>query len=562
MRSVRTWWPRWWPTGPEFRWARCCGTRQTTIVHLEDHLKDRIKGQDLALAAIAEGIRSSKAGIKAPGTPMGVFLLVGPSGVGKTESGLALAELLFGGERNVVTINMSEFQESYSVSSLIGAAPGLVGYGEGGRLTEAVRQQPYSVVLLDESEKAHIDVMNLFYQVFDKGSLTDGEGKEVNFKNTVMMLTSNLGTDVIQEMTLEDEMPPYDAVISAVRPILSQHFKPALLARMNVVPYCSLKADALKMIVELKLSKIKKTLMQNNRMTMTYSPAVVDQITERCTEVETGARNIDYILNGNVLPELARTILSHMAEGAMPNKVHLDVNEDGSFKLDFSNSENRRRKRKNPGRNPRKQPRNNPFQTDTTGAPAWGPPDWFILIVFFNHQGPGRLFFRQFIQINPFDVPQIQLVNGPDILAFPGQPGAHGHMIPIRGQVETAGLFFFQAYEVGNLAECVFLAQKGYQGVDGFQAHQKAADFLVSSLFIFQVINFKPAFQGRVVITVDKRGGAHEPDILGMLPLFRAHYQFPEQFVLITAIENPAALIEHRPGEYCGPARPWLLFYL
>ncbi|MBU2548108.1 MAG: type VI secretion system ATPase TssH [Proteobacteria bacterium] len=306
-----------------------------TVIHLEEVLKQRIKGQDQPLETIAEVIRAGKSGIKNPNSPLGVFLLVGPSGVGKTETGLALAEQLFGGERNVVTINMSEFQESHTVSRLIGSPPGYVGFGEGGMLTEAVRQHPYSVVLLDEVEKAHIDVMNLFYQVFDKGMLADGEGKEINFKNTVMILTSNLGTDVIQEMTTGEERPPLDAVLGAVRPMLSQHFKPALLARMTVIPYFSLDPEAMKNIVELKLNNLKKMLLENNKMKMEYSPAVIDQITTRCTEVETGARNIEYILNGNVLPQLSKTILTHMAEGAMPSQVNLDVEEDGSFKMDF-----------------------------------------------------------------------------------------------------------------------------------------------------------------------------------------------------------------------------------
>ena len=307
-----------------------------TVIDLDDRLKERIKGQDQGLSAIAEVIRAAKAGIKNPNSPLGVFLLVGPSGVGKTETGLALADLLFGGERNSVTINMSEFQESHTVSRLIGSPPGYVGYGEGGRLTEAVRQQPYSVVLLDEVEKAHIDVMNLFYQVFDKGMLADGEGKEINFRNTVMILTSNLATDVIQEMTSNDEEDlPLDSVLAAVRPLLSQHFKPALLARMSIVPYFSLKSDAMKLIVQLKLDRLKKTLMENNKMAMTYTDAVVDSITERCTEVETGARNIEYILNGNVLPQLSKTILGHMAEGGMPSMVTLDVDEDGAFKMEF-----------------------------------------------------------------------------------------------------------------------------------------------------------------------------------------------------------------------------------
>ncbi|NDV23347.1 type VI secretion system ATPase TssH [Desulfovibrio sp. JC022] len=308
-----------------------------TVADLDEKLNVRIKGQDQGLEAIAEVIRASKAGIKNPDQPIGVFLLVGPSGVGKTETGLSLADLLFGDERSVVTVNMSEFQEKHTVSRLIGSPPGYVGYGEGGMLTEAVRRQPYSVVLLDEVEKAHLDVMNTFYQVFDKGVLTDGEGKDINFKNTILILTSNLGTDVIQEMTAEgeDEMP-MDAVLSAVRPILSQHFKPALLARMNVVPFFSLNPEAMKLITKLKLGKLEKMLLANNKMKLSYDEDVVEQIAARCTEVETGARNIEYILNGNVLPKMSKEILLHMAEGGMPAAVHLGVDGDGSFSMEFS----------------------------------------------------------------------------------------------------------------------------------------------------------------------------------------------------------------------------------
>ncbi len=306
-----------------------------TIIDLEERLKERIKGQDAAMSTLAEAIRSSKAGIKNPSQPMGVFLFVGPSGVGKTETGLVLADLLFGSERHVVTINMSEFQESHTVSRLIGSPPGYVGYGEGGMLTEAVRQKPYSVVLLDEVEKAHIDVMNLFYQVFDKGMLTDGEGKEINFRNTIIILTSNLASDVIHEMSQGEEQPPADVLASAIRPILSAHFKPALLARMSIVPYFDLGKDAMRMIVELKLGKVGRTLMENNKMRFAYTPAVADQITARCTEVETGARNIEYILGSNILPRLSQTILAHMSEGGMPAAVNLDVEENGSFTFSF-----------------------------------------------------------------------------------------------------------------------------------------------------------------------------------------------------------------------------------
>jgi len=307
-----------------------------TIIHLDERLKERIKGQDHAMAALAEVIRASKSGIKNPDQPIGVFLFAGPSGVGKTETGLAMADLLFGSDRHVVTINMSEFQESHTVSRLIGSPPGYVGYGEGGMLTEAVRQKPYSVVLLDEVEKAHLDVMNLFYQVFDKGMLTDGEGKEINFRNTIIILTSNLATDIIQEMTSGEERPPMDVVMGAVRPVLSAHFKPALLARTTVVPFYGLSRDAMRMIVDLKLKKVQKSLLENNRMAFNYSDAVVDQINARCTEVETGARNIEYILNGNVLPKLSQTILTHMSEGGMPSKVLLGVDESGSFNFDFA----------------------------------------------------------------------------------------------------------------------------------------------------------------------------------------------------------------------------------
>ena len=306
-----------------------------TIIDLEDRLKERIKGQEAAISTLAEAIRASKAGIKNPSQPMGVFLFVGPSGTGKTETGLVLADLLFGSERSVVTINMSEFQESHTVSRLIGSPPGYVGYGEGGMLTEAVRQKPYCVVLLDEVEKAHTDVMNLFYQVFDKGMLTDGEGKEINFRNTIIILTSNLASDVIHEMSSGDGHPTAELLTGAIRPILSAHFKPALLARMSIVPYFDLGADAMRMIVELKLGKVAETLMANNKMRLTYTPAVADQITARCTEVETGARNIEYILGGNILPKLSQTILTHMSEGGMPTAVNLDVEEDGSFAFRF-----------------------------------------------------------------------------------------------------------------------------------------------------------------------------------------------------------------------------------
>jgi type VI secretion system protein VasG len=315
--------------------GRVARDQARTVLDLKDRLAVRIKGQDPALAAVVEVIKAAKSGIKDPNQPQGVFLLVGPSGVGKTETALALADILFGDERSVVSVNMSEFQEKHTVSRLIGSPPGYVGYGEGGMLTEAVRRQPYSAVLLDEVEKAHPDVLNLFYQVFDKGVLTDGEGKEINFKNTLIILTSNLGTEVIQEMTKDGAEVPAEAVLSAVRPLLSQHFKPALLARMTVVPYFTLGPEAMGRIVDLKLGRLADRLATNNKMALEYAPAVTAQIAARCTENETGARNIDAILNGNVLPRMSQEILARMSEGGMPKKARLDVAEDGSISMAF-----------------------------------------------------------------------------------------------------------------------------------------------------------------------------------------------------------------------------------
>lgn len=305
------------------------------IILLEERLKERIKGQDEALGVITQVIKSAKSGIKDPDQPMGVFLLAGPSGVGKTETGLAVADLLFGGDNFMVTINMSEFQEKHTVSRLIGSPPGYVGYGEGGVLTEAVRQRPYSVVLIDEVEKGHPEVMNLFYQVFDKGMLADGEGREIDFKNTVIFLTSNLGTDVITEMCNGDEPLSLEVIGSAVRPLLSNHFKPALLARMNMVPYRTLPPDILKDIVTLKLNKLVRRLHNTHKIELTYSQAVVDQIAARCTEVETGARNIDYIMSGTIMPRMSQEILTHMSTGEMPSSVRLDLDETGGFTVVF-----------------------------------------------------------------------------------------------------------------------------------------------------------------------------------------------------------------------------------
>ncbi|WP_321910596.1 type VI secretion system ATPase TssH [Paraburkholderia sp. J11-2] len=306
-----------------------------SVMRMADTLKARIRGQDHAMDQIAEVLKTAKSGLKDPDQPLGVFLLAGPSGVGKTETALSVADILFGDEKSTTVINMSEFQEKHNVSRLIGSPPGYVGYGEGGVLTEAVRQRPYSVVLLDEVEKAHLDVMNLFYQVFDKGMLSDGEGKEIDFSNTVIFLTSNLATDVITEMTAGEDKPDAATLLSAVRPILSNHFKPALLARMTVIPYFTLQGEALAGIVRLKLDKIVRRVARNNKMRFTYSEAVVEQITARCTEVETGARNIDFILRGTVLPLMSQEILTRMGEGAALPEVALGVDESGDFVVSF-----------------------------------------------------------------------------------------------------------------------------------------------------------------------------------------------------------------------------------
>lgn len=308
----------------------------TAALTMESTLKGRIKGQDNAMHVVSEVLKSSRSGLRDPDQPMGIFLLVGPSGTGKTETALSVADVMFGGEHSLVSINMSEFQEKHTVSRLVGSPPGYVGYGEGGVLTEAVRQRPYSVVLLDEVEKAHLDVVNLFYQVFDKGVLSDGEGREINFRNTVVFLTSNLGLDVITELCQGDEMPSPETITAAIRPILSNHFKPALLARMTVVPFLTLAHDVLRQIVDIKLRKIADRMLQNNKLTLEVSKAAADAVAARCTEVETGARNIDFILRGTILPLLSNSLLESMSTNDAPSRVVLDVGDDGQFTAQFS----------------------------------------------------------------------------------------------------------------------------------------------------------------------------------------------------------------------------------
>jgi type VI secretion system protein VasG len=303
-----------------------------TVLSLEQHLGARVIGQDHALAGISQRVRTARAGLDDPGKPVGVFLLVGPSGVGKTETALALSDLLFGGERNLISINMSEFQEAHTVSTLKGSPPGYVGYGEGGVLTEAVRRRPYSVVLLDEVEKAHPDVLELFFQVFDKGQMEDGEGREIDFKNTIIILTSNAATDSIMKLTADPEtMPAQQGLVKAIKPELDKIFKPAFLGRLVVIPYFPIRDEALKKIIVLKLNKIQRRLQESHRVALTYDAALVDEVARRCTEVESGARNVDNILTNTMLPEISTQILGKIAEGLKPDAVHVAVGENGEF---------------------------------------------------------------------------------------------------------------------------------------------------------------------------------------------------------------------------------------
>jgi type VI secretion system protein VasG len=303
-----------------------------TALELEAHLGQRIIGQDHALEIISQRIRTSRAGIEDPQKPVGVFLLVGPSGVGKTETALAVSDLLYGGERNLITINMSEFQEAHTVSTLKGSPPGYVGYGEGGVLTEAVRRHPYSVVLLDEIEKAHPDVLELFFQVFDKGRMEDGEGRQVDFKNCVIILTTNAGTDTIMKLTADPEtMPGHEGLVKALKPELNETFKPAFLGRTVIIPYFPIRDDALRTIIDLKLGKVQRRIRETHRVELAVHDAVKAAIAERCTEVESGARNVDNILTNTVLPDISRLILQSMVDAEAPERIHVEVGDGGVF---------------------------------------------------------------------------------------------------------------------------------------------------------------------------------------------------------------------------------------
>jgi type VI secretion system protein VasG len=308
-----------------------------TVMRLQAMLEERVIGQSHALKQIAQRIQTARASLDDPGKPIGVFLLVGTSGVGKTETALALADILYGGERNMITINMSEFQEAHTVATLKGSPPGYVGYGEGGVLTEAVRRKPYSVVLLDEIEKAHPDVLELFFQVFDTGRLDDAEGREIDFKNTVILLTSNVGTETIMRACMgSEELPEPMSLLEALRPELHGAFKPAFLGRMLVIPYFPLKDDVLKGIIELKLNKIRRRVRENHRAELSYDAALVDAVLARCTEVESGARNVDSILTGTLLPDIATNVLARMAEGGALSRIEIGVGDDGTFSYAIS----------------------------------------------------------------------------------------------------------------------------------------------------------------------------------------------------------------------------------
>ncbi|KVT14722.1 type VI secretion system ATPase TssH [Burkholderia ubonensis] len=305
-----------------------------TVLNLHPLLAARVIGQDHALEAIAQRVRTASASLEDPNKPRGVFMFVGPSGVGKTETALALADILYGGERKMVTINMSEYQEAHSVSGLKGSPPGYVGYGEGGVLTEAVRRNPYSVVLLDEVEKAHPDVLEMFFQVFDKGAMDDAEGREIDFRNTLIILTSNVGSSAVMQACLNkpaEELPDPDALAEALRPQLYKTFKPAFLGRMKVVPYYPISDDVLAEIIELKLDRIRRRIDANHKAVFEWDESLVDAVLARCTEVDSGARNVDHILNGTLLPEIAGHVLGRIADGAAIARIAVRADDAGAF---------------------------------------------------------------------------------------------------------------------------------------------------------------------------------------------------------------------------------------
>jgi type VI secretion system protein VasG len=305
-----------------------------SVLDLKERMEENVVGQSQGLEAIAQRIKTSRAKLNNPGSPIGVFLLAGPSGVGKTETALTLANLLYGGEQNLTTINMSEFKEEFKVSQLLGPPPGYKGFEAGGVLTEAVRRRPYSVVLLDELEKAHESVQEIFYQVFDKGMLRDGQGRDVDFKNTLIIMTSNAGAEVVNGLCADPEtMPSMEDLSNSLYNELLQksQFKPAFLGRVTLVPYLPLSEEVLCRIVELKLGKVARRVAENYGAKLDYAPEVVGSILKRCREVETGARSVDHIVTGTLLPQLATEFLSRLAEGKTIRSVTVILAEDGRF---------------------------------------------------------------------------------------------------------------------------------------------------------------------------------------------------------------------------------------
>ncbi|MVT80686.1 type VI secretion system ATPase TssH [Pantoea agglomerans] len=309
---------------------------QTDLLTLENEIGQRVVGQDVPLTAIAQRLRAAKTGLTSENGPQGVFLLVGPSGVGKTETALALADVLYGGEKSLITINLSEYQEPHTVSQLKGSPPGYVGYGQGGILTEAVRKRPYSVVLLDEVEKAHRDVMNLFYQVFDRGFMRDGEGREIDFRNTVILMTSNLGSDHLMQL-LDEQPDATEGDLHALqRPILRNHFQPALLARFQTVIYRPLSEPAMRTIVEMKLAQVSKRLHRHYGLTTQIDESLYDALVAACLLPDTGARNVDSLLNQQILPVLSQQLLTHMAAKQKPQSLRLGWDDEEGIVLEFT----------------------------------------------------------------------------------------------------------------------------------------------------------------------------------------------------------------------------------
>ena len=347
----------------------------TAVLSLEEKLEKRVMGQPSALHSLTQGIKTARARLEDPNKPQGVFLLVGPSGVGKTETALALAEELYGGESHLISINMSEYQEAHTVSTLKGAPPGYVGYGQGGILTEAVRRNPYSVILLDEIEKAHQDVQELFYQVFDKGTLEDGEGRLIDFRNCLILLTSNVGSSVIMQQCINqpaEDWPSEQQLVEALLPVLYKNFKPAFLGRMRITPYFPLHDDLLVQIIEHKLGKIAARMRIQHKTSLGFSSALVDMVLSRCTEVDSGARNIDHILNASVLPDLATHLLTAMVDGTAPEHIFIDIdaNDQLVYQVNFPETKNKGSKKSAPKQPKRQVNQKSVAQTSTAQIPA------------------------------------------------------------------------------------------------------------------------------------------------------------------------------------------------